>query len=478
MTQERTPGGAEENLDASLGIVRSSGLISGRTRQLATRAAHLGGDILANSAERLGKPTEVEIIDKLVDSGIRNFFWFHCSITDTMQQVVVDKAKRRELNYFDAVSEHSLTSMAFGAWLATGEASVVVFQNSGIGNALDGLITAYTHKAPMLIMPTHRGWDETDNSEPHQEIGDMTKDLTRTMFKNHSYGERDGRGFSQKLGQAIDVVKDGGVAGVVLAPKAFNKTVKLEVPEHIREMTSSKYWETRKEKREQYKKNARDKGQASNPIKFELEEDKLPTRSDAIGAIIEHHEKEQQTKPNPKPVVYLICNGYNARTAYWQHDRVNMLPNVAGMGGGAAIGYGAAWTNPDVDWVVIDGDQNYNHGSMHPLLADPKRYPPNLYWYILDNEIGASVGTAESVSLPTWAEDVARIIPTKADEPGEFNDPRVPNPPELARRLQHWVLQESKKYRARQTALERTTTAVEIPRDTQVGLAGPPQIQV
>ncbi len=475
MTQERKPGFAEETLDQSLGIVRSSGIIADRSRQLVTRAAHLGGDLLSNSVERLGKPTEVEIIDKLVDSGIKNFFWFHCSITDTMQQVVVDRASRGELRYFDAVSEHSLTSMAFGSWLATGDIPVVHFQNSGIGNALDGLITTYTHKAPVLVMPTHRGDDEKDNSEPHQEIGGMTRNLARTMFKNHSYGERDGRGFVQKLSQAIDVVKDGGVAGIILSPKAFNKTVKLEVPKHIREMTSSKYWKNRKEKRDQYEENAKNKGQESNPITFELEDDALPTRSEAIGAIIEHHEKEQQAKPNPRPVVYLVCNGYNARTAYWQHDRVNMLPNVAGMGGGAAIGYGAAWTNPDVDWVVIDGDQNYNHGSMHPLFADPKRYPPNLYWYILDNQIGASVGTAESVSVPPWAEDVARIIPTKADKPGEFKDPRVPNPPELARRLQHWVLQETKKFQARQRQLENPT---QLYPNTEVALLDAPQIQV
>lgn len=415
--------------------------IAHQGKDIVSRAAQLSGEFLVTSKERLTRPSEVEIIDRIVDSGIKNFVWFHCSITDTMQQAVAEKARKGELRYFNAVSEHSLASIAFGIWLATGEPSIVHFQNSGIGNALDGIITAYTHSAPVLVMPTWRGHDMSDNSEPHQEIGKMTRDLMKIIFKGKNYGERDGRGFVEKLNEGINIVKHGGIAGVAISPKAFNKTVKLEVPVRLRERTWNSYWEERRQLLEFYEANSRIKGQESNPINF----GEIVSRSEAIGAIIKSH---------PDAAI-LICNGYNARTAFWQHDRLGNLPNVAGMGGTAAIGYGAAWANPDMEWVVVDGDQNFEMSTMHAVLSETKNYPPNLYWYVLDNGIGASVGTAESVALPPYTEKLARIIPTKTDEPGEFKDPRVPEPTEIARRFQHWVLQESAQNRARKVFNER-----------------------
>ena len=412
-----------------------------RGREIASRAARLSGEFILSSEERLIRPTEVEIVDRIANSGIKNFVWFHCSITDTMQQTVVEKERRGELKYFNAVSEHSLPSIAIGMWLATGEPAIVHFQNSGTGNALDGIITAYTHQVPMLVMPTWRGHDESDNSEPHQEIGNMTHDLMRAIFKGKNYGERDGRGFVRKLDQAIDIVRNGGIAGVAISPKAFDKTVKLELPESLRERSLESYWDKRRSLNELYEANAQIKGQESNPIHF----GDLASRSEGIGAVVENH-------PN---AAILICNGFNARTAYWQHDRLGNLPNVAGMGGTAAIGYGMAVANPDIDIVVIDGDQNWEMSTMHIVLADSRKYPPNLYWYVLDNGMGASVGTAESIDLPPWAEKLARIIPTKADEPETFTDKRVPNPAELARRFQSWVIRESAKNKERKEFMGR-----------------------
>jgi len=78
--RERKPQGSE--LDQALRF----------GKEVVTRARQFSGEFLLSSKERLTKPSEVEIIDKIVNSGIRNFVWFHCSITDTMQQAVVEKA--------------------------------------------------------------------------------------------------------------------------------------------------------------------------------------------------------------------------------------------------------------------------------------------------------------------------------------------------------------------------------------------------
>jgi hypothetical protein len=79
--------------------------------------------------------------------------------------------------------------------------------------------------------------------------------------------------------------------------------------------------------------------------------------------------------------------------------------------------------NPDIEVVVVDGDQNAQMSCMKDHLA--VTYPDNLSWYILNNGIGASVGTAASLPLAPWYDDLARVIPTLPDEPGSFTYPRV-----------------------------------------------------
>jgi hypothetical protein len=52
-------------------------------------------------------------------------------------------------------------------------------------------------------------------------------------------------------------------------------------------------------------------------------------------------------------------------------------------------------------------------------------YPENLYWFILNNGTGESVGTSRSLPLAPWFYDLAYIIQTRNDPPGKFNHPRV-----------------------------------------------------
>jgi hypothetical protein len=90
------------------------------------------------------------------------------------------------------------------------------------------------------------------------------------------------------------------------------------------------------------------------------------------------------------------------------------------------------------------------------LLAS---YPVNLYWYVLNNHVGASVGTAESIPLAPIYRSLARVIETIPDPPDSFPHPRVcaraanivDDPPagekhnlaSLARGFRAWVQQTS-----------------------------------
>src|SRR3989344_3588315 len=137
------------------------------------------------------------------------------------------------------------------------------------------------------------------------------------------------------------------------------------------------------------------------------------SRTEAIRGIIQNHETS----------AIIFSNGFTAREAQDKNDRLGNFYNAGYMGGGLAIGWGLAKSNPNIDVIVVDGDQNAEMGKMTEVLAND--YPDNLHWTILDNGFGVSVGVSESQALPWWYYDLAQVIRTVPDQPGEFKSPRV-----------------------------------------------------
>lgn len=68
-----------------------------------------------------------------------------------------------------------------------------------------------------------------------------------------------------------------------------------------------------------------------------------------------------------------ILTDATAREAQDKADRMGNFYNVGFMGGGLALGWGAAMSEPYLPVVVVDGDQNSEMGKMHEILAD--KYP-------------------------------------------------------------------------------------------------------
>mgnify|MGYP003341126216 FL=1 len=83
----------------------------------------------------------------------------------------------------------------------------------------------------------------------------------------------------------------------------------------------------------------------------------------------------------------------------------------------------AAKSNPNQIFVAIDGDQNAIMNEMEKVVCSD--YPENLFWYIINNGTGESVGTSISIPLSPWHYDLARIIHTYNDPPGTFTYPRI-----------------------------------------------------
>ena len=86
-----------------------------------------------------------------------------------------------DLDYVGAASEGEALGIAAGADLA-GRKTVVICQNSGLGNAVNPLTSLnYTFRIPTLFITTHRGAPGIADEPQHELMGQITSELLETM---------------------------------------------------------------------------------------------------------------------------------------------------------------------------------------------------------------------------------------------------------------------------------------------------------
>ena len=102
-----------------------------------------------------------------------------CSYLKPFINYVIDSD---QLRYVGAANEGDAVAIGAGAQLA-GTRSVVMFQNSGLGNAVNPLTSlTYTFRIPVLLIPTLRGEPGGPADEPqHELMGAVTTDMLDLM---------------------------------------------------------------------------------------------------------------------------------------------------------------------------------------------------------------------------------------------------------------------------------------------------------
>ena len=91
----------------------------------------------------------------------------------------------RALAYVGAASEGEAVAIAAGAWLA-GRQTVVMCQNSGLGNAVNPLTSLNApFRIPTLLITTWRGRPGEPDEPQHEAMGAITHDLLSLMNVAH-----------------------------------------------------------------------------------------------------------------------------------------------------------------------------------------------------------------------------------------------------------------------------------------------------
>lgn len=290
-----------------------------------------------------------------------------CSYLKPFINYVIDSD---ELRYVGAVNEGDAVSIAAGAELA-GKRSVTMFQNSGLGNAVNPLTSlTYSFRIPTLLIPTLRGEPDGAADEPqHELMGAITTDMLQLMQIPWEYFPAEDDAIEPALERAVShmdlaslpyalVMRKGSVAPAALQSKPIER-----VPHSY-------------------------------------------AGSIAVASANRHDVLLAIQAAAPEDAVIVATTGYTGRELYACNDKSNQLYMVGSMGCAVSLGLGIALAQPERPVIVVDGD-----GAALMRLGAQSivgyEAPANLTHVLLDNAIHESTGgqatVARSVNFPAIA---------------------------------------------------------------------------
>lgn len=120
-------------------------------------------------------------IEKILEK-VEFFSGIPDSLLKEFNQCIMDKCT--DNNHVIPANEGSAVSLASGYYLSKGKIPMVYMQNSGIGNALNPLVSLadkYVYSIPMLLIIGWRGIPGIKDEPQHLKQGDITTDLLELM---------------------------------------------------------------------------------------------------------------------------------------------------------------------------------------------------------------------------------------------------------------------------------------------------------
>ena len=274
-----------------------------------------------------------------------------CSYLTSVINGVINSKK---IKYIGATSEGEAIGIASGAYLA-GKKSVVMIQNSGLGNTINPLTSLnYPFKIPLLLITTWRGDPKIKDEPQHELMGKITqKILTLSKIKNEIFPKNESS--LKKIISKIDnSLKKNSLPYALIMRK---ETIKKEIL---------------KQKKIIIKKRSK---------AVVLYKKKKPTRYEVLKIV--------QKKINEK-IAVIATTGKTGRELYALNDHKNYFYQVGSMGCASAIGLGVA-TNSKKKIIVLDGDGALlmKMGNMTTIGAN---CPRNFIHILLDNNVHDSTG--------------------------------------------------------------------------------------
>ena len=266
-----------------------------------------------------------------------------------------------QLTYVTAASEGEAVAIAAGAWLA-GRKTVVMCQNSGLGNAVNPLTSLnYPFQIPTLFLTTLRGAPGLVDEPQHELMGRITHQLLDVMNIRHAPFPTNKIEVGSTLDEAERSMLETGLPYALTMPKGAVRDGDDQPGPASANPTGKVHDLT---------------VQGNYPTRFETLEKLLDLAPTSAGMI--------------------ATTGKCGRELFTLSDREQHLYQVGSMGCAAAMGLGVA-LNTSRKTIVIDGDGALMM-KMGSLATIGSCAPRNLLHIVLDNGTYDSTGGQPTVS--------------------------------------------------------------------------------
>ncbi len=265
------------------------------------------------------------------------------------------------LTYVGAAGEGEAVAIAAGAWLG-GRGTAVMFQNSGLGNAVNPL-TSLNHpfRIPTLLICTRRGAPGIKDEPQHELMGRITAALLHTIRIPHKSFPATESEISGALAEAKETMDSTRIPFAFVMEKGDVAEEPL-VAEPVAPRSPGARHDHRR------------KGQ-------------FPTRWSAI---------ERMLSEIPDEAAIIATTGKCGRELFTLSDRAQHFYLVGSMGCASGVGLGLA-LNARRPVLVLDGD-GAALMKMGTLATIGAYAPSNLIHVVLDNASHDSTGGQPTVS--------------------------------------------------------------------------------
>lgn len=294
------------------------------------------------------------------ERGFRLYTGVPCSYLKPFINYVIDSD---DLRYVGAANEGDAVAIGAGAELG-GMRSAVMFQNSGLGNAVNPLSSlTWTFRLPVLLIPTLRGEPGGPADEPQHELMGA---ITTRMLEQLEIPWEPFPGQEEELAAALDRALD-----------------------HMESERRPYALVMRRDTVAAHPLRRKPQPRALAPASQRLgPSDPVGTRSDVLRAV--------QACVGQRDVL-LATTGYTGRELCALDDRPNQLYMVGSMGCVASLALGLAIAQPDLRVVALDGD-GAALMRLGGLATVGYEHPANLLHVMLDNQQHESTGGQSTVS--------------------------------------------------------------------------------
>ncbi len=302
------------------------------------------------------------ISDSFQEHNFSPFIAVPCSFLKPLINHVIDSSK---LDYIGANNEGEAVAIGAGAWLG-GKNPVVMFQNSGLGNAVNPITSLNkVYHIPSLLMVTWRGDPSLKDAPQHLVMGAATKSFLSGM-------QLEQKEFPKEASAAVNAIEEAA---------RFLKSHRQPFAFVLHKGTFAQCELSSKPKNKTLKRGV---ALAQLPL-----QEKLHSRMEMITQLIDSLQ-DQRT-------AIISTTGKTSRELYTVADRERNFYMVGSMGCAPSIALGVALTKPELPLIVLDGD-----GALLMRLeamASIGYYAPSRFIHVvLDNASYDSTGGQETQS--------------------------------------------------------------------------------